>query len=61
MRSFQRLAASAALCCALGSPAAALQVGDPAPDFSLVDTNGQTWTLSALRGKVVLVALFGYN
>jgi len=61
MRSVRLLAASAAFCGALASPAAALQVGDPAPDFTLVDTNGQSWTLSALRGKVVLLALFGYN
>lgn len=61
MRSLHLLAAAAALCGALASPAAALHVGDPAPDFSLVDTNGQTWTLSALHGKVVLIALFGYN
>ncbi len=61
MRSLRLLVASAALCGALGSPAAALQVGDPAPDFTLTDTNGQSWTLSALRGKVVLLALFGWN
>jgi peroxiredoxin len=30
-------------------------VGMTAPDFSLVDRNGKTWTLSELRGKVVFV------
>lgn len=31
------------------------QVGKPAPDFTLVDTKGTTWTLSQLRGQVVFV------
>jgi peroxiredoxin len=30
-------------------------VGKPAPDFSLVDRQGRTWKLSALRGQVVFV------
>jgi len=29
--------------------------GARAPDFSLSDLNGEEWTLSALRGKVVLL------
>jgi cytochrome oxidase Cu insertion factor (SCO1/SenC/PrrC family) len=29
--------------------------GARAPDFSLSDLNGQVWTLSQLRGKVVLL------
>jgi peroxiredoxin len=32
---------------------AAPQVGKPAPDFTAVDSNGQTQSLSALRGKIV--------
>jgi protein SCO1/2 len=32
----------------------------PAPDFSLTDQNGQTFNLSALRGKYVLL-FFGYT
>jgi peroxiredoxin len=32
-----------------------VQVGKPAPDFSLVDRQGKTWTLSELRGQVVFV------
>ena len=32
-----------------------LQPGDLAPDFSLVDQNGESVTLSALRGQKVLV------
>jgi len=30
-------------------------VGKPAPDFSLVDRQGKTWTLSELKGQVVFV------
>jgi peroxiredoxin (alkyl hydroperoxide reductase subunit C) len=33
-------------------------VGSPAPDFTLASTNGETVTLSALRGHNVLVAFF---
>jgi peroxiredoxin len=32
-----------------------LKVGDPAPDFSLVDRQGKTWTLSELKGQVVFI------
>ncbi|MEN8134787.1 MAG: TlpA disulfide reductase family protein [Thermodesulfobacteriota bacterium] len=30
-------------------------VGETAPDFSLVDRSGKTWTLSELKGQVVFV------
>lgn len=30
-------------------------VGQPAPDFSLVDRQGKIWTLSELKGQVVFV------
>ena len=30
-------------------------IGKPAPDFSLVDLQGKTWTLSELKGKVVFL------
>ena len=36
-------------------PAAAPRVGQLAPDFTLKDVNGRSYTLSQLRGKVVLV------
>ena len=32
-----------------------LKVGDSAPDFSLVDRQGKTWTLSELKGQVVFI------
>lgn len=32
-----------------------LKAGDAAPDFSLVDRQGKTWTLSELRGQVVFI------
>lgn len=30
-------------------------VGQPAPDFTLVDLQGKTWTLSQLKGQVVFI------
>ncbi len=32
-----------------------LKVGDAAPDFSLVDRQGKTWSLSELKGQVVFI------
>lgn len=31
------------------------EIGKPAPDFTLVDTKGKTWSLAELKGKVVFV------
>lgn len=31
------------------------QVGDPAPEFSLKDKDGKTWSLESLRGKIVVL------
>lgn len=36
-------------------------VGEVAPDFTLKDLNDQEYTLSANKGKVILVFLVGYN
>ncbi len=30
-------------------------VGQPAPDFTLIDLQGKTWTLSELKGQVVFI------
>lgn len=35
-----------------------LHVGDPAPDFSLLDQNGETVTLSGLRDKTVVLFFY---
>lgn len=35
-----------------------LKVGDMAPDFTLPASDGQTYTLSKLRGKTVVLAWF---
>jgi peroxiredoxin Q/BCP len=39
----------------LGASAAELQVGDPAPDFSLSASDGKTYTLSSFKGKRAVV------
>lgn len=36
----------------------AVEKGDQAPDFSLVDTSGKTVSLSQMQGKVVLINFF---
>lgn len=50
----------AALLCCVAAPVvgAELAVGDSAPDFSLVGTDGETYRLSDLRGKAVVLAWF---
>ena len=35
-----------------------LKPGDPAPDFTLQDSNGQTVRLAGLRGKKVILYFF---
>jgi peroxiredoxin Q/BCP len=35
-----------------------LKPGDPAPDFTLKASDGQSYTLSKLRGKEVVLAWF---
>ncbi len=41
-----------------GVAAAQLKPGDFAPDFTLKASDGQTYTLSKLRGKTVVLAWF---
>ena len=43
---------------ATAAQAPELKVGDPAPDFSLKASDGQTYTLSKLKGKTVVLAWF---
>jgi len=59
-RLIRLLSSGMALVALIGLPAAAdeLKVGDPAPDFTLKASDGQTYTLSKLRGKNVVLAWF---
>ena len=41
-----------------GAGAQELQVGDRAPDFTLPASDGQSYTLSQLRGQHVILAWF---
>ena len=41
---------------AVGAWAQELKVGDVAPDFTLQASDGQTYTLSKLKGKTVVLA-----
>jgi len=41
-----------------GALAQELKVGDVAPDFTLKASDGQTYTLSKLKGKAVVLAWF---
>jgi thioredoxin-dependent peroxiredoxin len=42
----------------IGASAQELKVGDTAPDFTLKASDGQTYTLSKLKGKTVVLAWF---
>jgi thioredoxin-dependent peroxiredoxin len=51
---------SVALGATVASDAAALELGKPAPEFSLQGTNGETVSLRQFRGKkIVLLEFFG--
>ena len=39
--------------------ATALEIGKPAPDFTLPSTTGEKISLSQFRGKLVLVEFYG--
>jgi peroxiredoxin Q/BCP len=57
---FVALALAGWLGLAIASEAAALELGKPAPDFSLPSTNGDTVSLKQFRGKkIVLLEFFG--
>ncbi len=43
------------LATACGPPPQKAVVGQPAPDFALMDTKGKAWKLSELKGKVVFI------
>jgi peroxiredoxin len=57
----KKLPISLLVCCLLffisacGNEPVSLNAGDPAPDFTLADRQGNTWTLSQLKGEVVFI------
>lgn len=56
MKSLMKILLAGAASVALGLAAyAAPAVGQPAPDFTLTDINGQTHSLSAYKGKTVVL------
>ena len=61
MRNITRLVRTLLVAAAAGltlSVSAQVQVGEPAPEFSLAGSDGNTHTLADLRGKYVVVAFF---
>lgn len=60
IRATAMISLTAVLLCAVPAFSfAGVDVGDAAPDFSLVDLGGKTVTLSAYRGKAVLLNFWG--
>ena len=58
LRTRSTLALAGILACATGVWAQELKVGDVAPDFTLLARDGQSYTLSKLKGKTVVLAWF---
>jgi peroxiredoxin len=50
-----RIGLMLALALFAGGLAASPEVGQPAPDFSGVDTSGKSWSLGELKGKLVIL------
>ena len=50
--------AAVAIGMTLSAAVGAVEVGQPAPDFTLPGSDGQTYTLSDLRGQHVVIAFF---
>jgi peroxiredoxin Q/BCP len=42
----------------VSTAAHSVEVGEPAPDFTLPGSDGQSYTLSELRGQHVVIAFF---
>ena len=57
MRLKRLYAFSVALLCSAAA-AAAPDIGDPAPDWTLPGSDGKQYTLSQMRGKHVVIAFF---
>jgi peroxiredoxin Q/BCP len=60
MARWLRLVAATSVACLVGTMAFAqeLKVGDTAPDFKLVGSDGKTYSLANLKGKAVVLAWF---
>ena len=58
IKNFVKSALIGSLLMVIGSAHASLNVGDVAPDWTLQATDGQTYQLSELRGKHVVLAFF---
>ena len=48
-----------ALLLAGGIASAAYGVGDKIDDFTLMDSEGESWTLSSVEGKVIMINFWG--
>jgi cytochrome oxidase Cu insertion factor (SCO1/SenC/PrrC family) len=55
------VAAMAGLLVLAGLAMATGQVGEPAADFTLIDTQGTSHTLSNCQGQVVILFMVGYG
>lgn len=55
MNRLTRILTFAATCAAVAVAHAALEVGKPAPDFTLTDINGQSRSLSSFKDKIVVL------
>lgn len=55
MKSLAKILLGAASLAALASGLVAAQVGQPAPDFTLMDIHGKTHSLSSFKGKTVVL------
>ncbi len=55
---FRAALASAVICVIASGVAHAVEVGQPAPDFTLMGSDGQSYTLSDLHGQHVVIAFF---
>ena len=58
MVGIKKLGMAALLLLWAGVATAAPDVGDAAPDFSLMGSDGKTWELAELRGQHVVIAFF---
>jgi thioredoxin-dependent peroxiredoxin len=60
MPKWLRLLAATTVACLVGTMVFAeeLKVGDKAPDFTLVGSDGKTYSLADMKGKAVVLAWF---